>query len=137
MLVTGPASVICLLTLQQTFALVELFDKRSFVEAVDVCYRDPLSADHYFLCHLFLVLAIGLVLATPAAGSHEETTIKQHQSAKPDRAELFFRSARSLCDPASGFEDSDFWSIQALSLMSLYMLSVSKRNAAYAHLGTS
>ena len=40
-----------------------------------------------------------------------------------------------MCDPDSGFEDADFWSIQALSLMTMYMLVVSKRNRAYAYLG--
>lgn len=56
-------------------------------------------------------------------------------AAKMDRAELFFRSARSMCDRDSGFEDADFWSVQALSLMTVYMLAVSKRNRAYAYLG--
>lgn len=40
-----------------------------------------------------------------------------------------------LADPVSGFEDADFWSVQALILTSLYMLAVSKRNAAYAYHG--
>lgn len=41
-----------------------------------------------------------------------------------------------MCDPDSGFEDADFWSVQALSLMTVYMMAVSKRNRAYAYLGT-
>jgi len=61
--------------------------------------------------------------------------IQKQLSAKENRAELFFRSARSMCDPDSGFEDADFWSVQALSLMTVYMLAVSKRNRAYAYLG--
>lgn len=40
-----------------------------------------------------------------------------------------------LADPVSGFEDADFWSVQALLLTSLYMLAVSKRNAAYVYHG--
>lgn len=52
-----------------------------------------------------------------------------------DRAEIFFRSAKCLGDPTSGFEDADFWSVQALLLMSVYMLTKTKRNAAYAYHG--
>lgn len=63
--------------------------------------------------------------------------IQKQLSAQPDRAELFFRSAKSMCDPGAGFEDADFWSIQALSMMTLYMLVISKRNTAYAYLGMS
>lgn len=49
--------------------------------------------------------------------------------------EYFFRTAKLLGDPVTGFEDADFWSVQALSLMAVYMLAVSKRNAAYAYFG--
>ncbi|KXX76947.1 Filamentous growth regulator 27 [Madurella mycetomatis] len=118
-----------------TCGLIEVFDKRRFLQRVDICYRDPPSSEKYFLCHLFLVLALGLLLATPRPGSSEEAIIQKQLSAVPDRAELFFRSAKSMCDPGAGFEDADFWSIQALSLMTIYMLVVSKRNTAYAYLG--
>lgn len=102
---------------------------------MEASYRDPLSASNHSICLLFLVLALGLILATPTAGSRQEAIIKKLLAGKPDRAELFFRSARSLCDSDSGFEDADFWSIQALSLMTMYMMIVSKRNRAYAYLG--
>jgi hypothetical protein len=81
------------------------------------------------------VLALGLLLAAPAPGSREEEIIIGQRSKKPDRGELYFRSAKSMCDPGSGFEDADFWSIQALAMMTLYMLTISKRNTAYAYLG--
>ncbi|GAB1320642.1 hypothetical protein MFIFM68171_10852 [Madurella fahalii] len=118
-----------------TCGLIEIFDKPKFLKLVGECYRDPPSSDKYFLCHLFLVLALGLLLATPVPGSPEEAMVQKQLSAVPDRAELFFRSAKSMCDPGAGFEDADFWSIQALSLMTIYMLVVSKRNTAYAYLG--
>jgi hypothetical protein len=86
---------------------------------------------------LYLVLALGLLLAAPVPGTPEAALIKRLLEAKPDRAELFFRSARSMCDPGAGFEDADFWSIQALTLMTVYMLILSKRNTAYAYLGES
>ena len=98
-------------------------------------YTDPLSANSYSTCHLFLVLALGLLLSAPQPGSREEEVIKKLYGAKQDMAELFFRSAKSMCDPEYGFEDADFWSIQALCLMTVYMLTVSKRNTAYAYLG--
>ncbi|KAK3365396.1 hypothetical protein B0H63DRAFT_540196 [Podospora didyma] len=118
-----------------TCGILEVFDKRMFLDDIEACYNDPLSATNYFLCHLFLVLALGLLLAAPIPGGREEVVIQKQLSAKLDRAELFFRSARSMSDPGAGFEDADFWSIQALSLMTVYMLSVSKRNTAYAYLG--
>lgn len=75
-------------------------------------------------------------MAGPRPGSPEEVIIEKLRSDKKvNRAEFFFRNAKSLADPVSGFEDADFWSIQALLLMSLYMLSVSKRNASYAYYG--
>ncbi|KAK0623025.1 fungal-specific transcription factor domain-containing protein [Immersiella caudata] len=118
-----------------TCGLIEVFDRKAFIDGVETVYRDPLSAGHHSLCHLFLVLALGLLLAAPTAGSRQEAIIHKLLAAKMDRAELFFRSARSMCDPDSGFEDADFWSVQALSLMTVYMLAVSKRNRAYAYLG--
>jgi len=118
-----------------TCGLIEVFDRKAFIDGVESVYRDPLSAGNYFLCHLFLVLALGLLLAAPTPGSRQELIIQKLLSAKMDRAELFFRSARSMCDPDSGFEDADFWSVQALSLMTVDMLAVSKRNRAYAYLG--
>jgi hypothetical protein len=118
-----------------TCGLIEVFDRKAFIDGVETVYRDPLSASNFFLCHLFLVLALGLLLAAPTAGSRQEAIIHKLLAAKMDRAELFFRSARSMCDPDSGFEDADFWSVQALSLMTVYMLAVSKRNRAYAYLG--
>jgi len=75
------------------------------------------------------------VLATPRYGSPEDEIIKRFRSRPYDQAELFFRSAKCFIDPLTGFEDADLWSVQALLLMSVYMLSVSKRNAAWAYHG--
>lgn len=74
-------------------------------------------------------------MAAPFPGSPEAVVIEKLRAERANRAELFFRNAKSLADPVSGFEDADFWSIQALLLMSLYMLAVSKRNACYAYYG--
>lgn len=75
------------------------------------------------------------MLATPAPGSHDDSVIKNLQTTTADRAEMFFMNAKCLCDPTSGFEDADFWSVQALLLMSLFKLARTKRNAAYAYHG--
>ncbi|KAI1426072.1 fungal-specific transcription factor domain-containing protein [Xylaria sp. FL1777] len=118
-----------------TAGFIEAFNKNSFLASVDECYKDPLSVTPSLLCLLYLVFAIGLVMAAPYPGSDEAAIIDKLRSERASRAELFFRSAKSLADPVSGFEDADFWSIQALLLMSLYMLAISKRNASYVCFG--
>ncbi|KAI1433592.1 fungal-specific transcription factor domain-containing protein [Xylaria sp. CBS 124048] len=118
-----------------TAGFIEVFNKQAFLKSVDECYKDPLGVTPSLLCLLYLVFAIGLVMAAPFPGSDESAVIEKLRSERSNQAELFFRSAKSLADPVSGFEDADFWSIQALLLMSLYMLAVSKRNASYAYYG--
>ncbi|CAJ2509835.1 Uu.00g057350.m01.CDS01 [Anthostomella pinea] len=118
-----------------TAGFVEIFNRQAFLVSIDECYKDPLSVPPSLLCLLYLVFAIGLVMAAPFPGSDEEAIIDKLRSDTDIRAELFFRNAKSLADPVSGFEDADFWSVQALLLMSLYMLAISKRNAAYAYYG--
>ncbi|TEA21141.1 putative transcriptional regulatory protein [Colletotrichum sidae] len=118
-----------------TFGLIEVFNRAAFEKSVDACYSDPLAAQSTFLCLLNLTFAIGMVLATPLPNTKEDAIFKKLRSGQFDRAELFFRGAKALGDPITGFEDADFWSVQALSLMSVYMLAVSKRNAAYAYFG--
>jgi hypothetical protein len=115
---------------------MEVFDRKTFTDQMNQCYNDPLTVHPSVLCQLNLVFAIGLVLSQPMTGSEEDAIIKKLRGSKNvNRAEIFFRNAKCLADPVSGFEDADFWSIQALILMALYMLSVSKRNAAYAYNG--
>jgi hypothetical protein len=84
-------------------------------------------------------------MAAPWVGTPEEKIIQKlrgevsigrdGKSYPVDRAELFYLDAKQLADPSTGFEDADFWSIQALTLMAVYMLAVSRRNAAYAYTG--
>lgn len=112
-----------------------MFNQNDFLVSVEECYNEPLSASPPLLCTLNLVFAIGLVIARPLQGTDESVVIQNLHSEPVNRAELFFRNAKALCDPISGFEDADFWSIQALLLMSLYMLAVSKRNASYLYFG--
>jgi hypothetical protein len=102
---------------------------------LETCYTDPLSVDPSWLCLLYLTFAIGLVMASPVPGTREYAVIQKLRSEQMDRAEVFYSDAKNLGDPSAGFEDAGFWSIQALTLMSVYMLAISKRNAAYALYG--
>ncbi|KAI1304395.1 fungal-specific transcription factor domain-containing protein [Xylaria venustula] len=131
----GTANILINSFFANTAGFIEVFDRNTFIESVAECYKDPLGVTSSLLCLLYLVCAIGLVMAAPYPGSDEAAVIDKLRSERANRAELFFRSAKSLADPVSGFEDADFWSIQALLLMSLYMLAISKRNASYAYFG--
>lgn len=116
--------------------IVEVFDKEEFLASLEFCYTDPLNVDTCTLCLLYLVFAIGLVLANPMADTEEAKMIERMRNDEHnDWAEMYYRSAKLLGDPVSGFEDADLWSVQALVLMSVYTLAISKRNAAYAYYG--
>ncbi|KAI4665910.1 uncharacterized protein J4E78_003375 [Alternaria triticimaculans] len=118
-----------------THGLLQVFRRDSFLEKLERCYSDPLSVDTSWSCLLNLVFAIGLTMATPLSGSPEALIIDKLRSEHLDRAEAFYLNARNMNDPMTGLEDQDFWSVQALLLMSYYMLAKSKRNTAFALLG--
>lgn len=118
-----------------THGLLQIFEHQKFMEEVERCFSDPLSTEPSWLCLLNLVFAIGLTMATPLSGSTEALIVDKLRSEHIDRAEVFYLNAKSLSDPMNGLEDQDFWSIQALLLMSFYMLAKSKRNTAFALVG--
>jgi hypothetical protein len=118
-----------------THGLLQVFERDVFLEHLDRCYTDPLSMEPSWLCLLNLVFAIGLTMATPLSGSPEALVIDKLRSEHLDRAEVFYLNAKSLNDPMTGLEDQDFWAVQALLLMTVYMLAKSKRNTAFALLG--
>jgi hypothetical protein len=115
--------------------MVQIFDINLFMQAVDKTYSDPLTAEPDWLCLLNLVFAIGLMMAVAKPGTKEATIIEKLRTEHLDRAEVFYLNAKSLNDPMTGLEDADFWSVQALLLMTVYMLAKSKRNTAFALLG--
>lgn len=121
---------------QQTSGLCRVFDG-AFIKNLDSYYTDPLHVDPTWLCLFHLTLAIGLVLATPLPGTQADVVIRKLRADPTDQAELFYSNARNLCDPTTGFESADFSSVQALLLMAIYTLTVSKRNAAFAYCGKS
>ncbi|KAH8815900.1 fungal-specific transcription factor domain-containing protein [Xylogone sp. PMI_703] len=119
-----------------TNGLLEVFDRNEFIHTLETCYADPLSVDPSWLCLLHLTFAIGLVMAAPAPGTPEDAVIQKLKAGSIDRSYAFYLNAKRLSDPlAVGFEDAGFWSIQALVLMTVYMLAISKRNTAYAYYG--
>jgi hypothetical protein len=118
-----------------THGLLQVFDRVRFLERMEACYADPFQVQPPWLCLLNMVFAIGLTMATPLSGSPEALIIDKLRSEHLDRAEVFYLNAKSLNDPMNGLEDQDFWSVQALLLMSVYMLAKSKRNTAFALLG--
>jgi hypothetical protein len=118
-----------------THGLLQVFHHDSFLEKLERCYSDPLSVDTSWSCLLNLVFAIGLTMATPLSGSPEALIIDKLRSEHLDRAEAFYLNAKNMNDPMTGLEDQDFWSVQALLLMSYYMLAKTKRNTAFALLG--
>jgi hypothetical protein len=65
----------------------------------------------------------------------QEIAIQKLKSADDEFAEDLVRRARSLADPKNGLEDAGFGSVQVLSLLTIYMLAISRRNAAYAYFG--
>ena len=113
--------------------LVQVFDEQRFYKTLDECYSSPLFVDPSWLCLLNLVFAIGLVLATPIPGTTDAELIDGLRNAY--KCDIFFHNAKHLHDPIIGFEDADFWSVQALLLMALFMLCRSKRNSAFAYTG--
>ena len=118
-----------------THGLLQVFDRDRFLEDMEACYSDPFQVQPSWLCLLNLVFAIGLTMATPLSGSPEALVVDKLRSEHLDRAEVFYRNAKGLNDPMTGLEDQDFWSVQALLLMSVYMLAKTKRNTAFALLG--
>lgn len=121
--------------LSQTIGFVEIFDRQHFLALVRKCYDQstPVSPPIVFL--LQLVCAIGLVVANPAAGSRDEATLRPLLSNRAIQAESFFNDARKNVCSTSAFEDPQVVTIQGFLLITLYMLHLSRRNAAYAYLG--
>lgn len=118
-----------------THGLIYMFDRDKFLQDLDQCYMDPLSADPQWLCLLNLMFAIGITLAQPISGSPEALVIDKLRSGHVDRAQVFYLNAKSLNDPIVGLEDQDFWAVQGLLLRAVYMLVKSKRNWAFSLVG--
>lgn len=97
--------------------------------------NDTFIAKPKLLSLMYLTFATGLVLATPKPGDKQEPIVLRLRNLVLDVAENFFRNTTRLVDPLSIQENADFWSVQILCLMTVYMLAISRRNAAYSYLG--
>jgi hypothetical protein len=108
-----------------------------FAKDFATIYENPLKADQSRLCILNLVFAVGLQLTRSSAANSfiEGQILKRLDGGDISRAEMFYLNATHLNDPISGFEDGDITSVQSLLLITVYMLTVSKRNAAWAYFG--
>jgi hypothetical protein len=137
------------LTLWQTTGLFHIFNRAAFKKKLLETYTNPLVAEPHWLCQVNLVFAVGLQLNrsnAPTTSSTSSSAPSNLISAEMkildrlgvggvNRSEIFFLNAKHLNDPICGFEDGGFSSIQSLLLMTIYMLTASKRNTAWAYLG--
>ncbi|KAF4495446.1 transcriptional regulatory [Fusarium agapanthi] len=83
-------------------------------------------------CIFYLVLAVALALDSGDSAN----------SPRPEFKHQLFAIAEGLAHPTRTFEKSQYhddvlWRLQALALMSFFMLSVSMRNTAYEYCGKS
>lgn len=114
---------------------MEVLEHNELILVIEKSFKTPLSMSNPEICLLDLVMAIGLVLAKPETFSRAGIIIESLRLEAIPRAELFFRHAKYLLSHNSSFESLDLWSIQALSLMAVYAMVVSRRNTAYFYLG--
>lgn len=121
--------------LRQTHGLVDLFNRADFERAAVASLNEPFIAKPKLICLMHLTFAIGLTLATPRQRSKEGEVVGRLRQTGFDVAENFFRNTKRIVDPLTIQENADFWSVQILYLMSIYMLCISRRNAAHSYLG--
>lgn len=110
-----------------------MVDQNKPDKIIDNCYSKPrevLPSDRRIV---YLVLTIGLAMARPSQGTVDADIVDRLRRQGPHLSASFSVTAKSLSDHIYGLEDGDLWSVQALALMSVYMLVDSKRNAAYAY----
>ena len=123
------------LTRVQTQGIIEVIDRRRLQSSMDAYYGASNTMDSTDLCLVYLVLAIGLVLQPRSMGMQPGDLANTLSPSHADHAELLFKSAKFLGEYVSGFEDGDLWSVQALCLMAVYQMMVSRWNAAYVCIG--
>lgn len=75
-------------------------------------------------------------MSSAVSSLRERQILERLDGGSVSRAEMFFVNATHLNDPVLGFEDGDITSIQALLLVTVFMLTIAKRNAAWAYFGS-
>ncbi|KAH6897286.1 hypothetical protein B0T10DRAFT_584029 [Thelonectria olida] len=131
----GVAEVLVQSFFTNTLGMINLLDRRDIQTMLDDYYNGiPTVPERSCLCLLYMVLSIGLVLATPAPGTPEHAIIAALRARPIDCAESFFQRAKNLVVPLPGAKDDIFLSVMALCLMSVHTLATSNQNAAHAYL---
>ncbi|KAI1979187.1 hypothetical protein LOZ55_002243 [Ophidiomyces ophidiicola] len=120
-----------------TIGIMQILDRDAFIDEVASIYGNPLQAEQPRVCLLNLVFAVGLQMcqSSVAHSFRESQILKRLGPDLTERAKIFYLNAAHFNDPVSGFEDGDITSIQALLLITLFMLTIAKRNAAWAYFG--
>jgi hypothetical protein len=121
--------------LSQTCGLIEVLDHANFSSSLDMYYAEPKYLLNSHLCLIYLVLAIGMVLAIPTHPTPTSAFLLSVIAQPDDAAEMYFQSGKLVAEQDPGYEDGDIWAVQARLLMSLYKFLTSKWNASYDYLG--
>ncbi|CAG1968460.1 unnamed protein product, partial [Fusarium graminearum] len=115
----------------KTLGFIDVTSPESVEAKLHRIYNGPSQVHYSDRCIIYLVLAIGLTFDSGLAeGALQATNLK----------EQFFASAEALLqsiETQRGIETYNGvpWTLQALVLMSLYMLCVSRRHAAHSYCG--
>ncbi|CAG2011210.1 unnamed protein product [Fusarium graminearum] len=115
----------------KTLGFIDVTSPESVEAKLHRIYNGPSQVHYSDRCIIYLVLAIGLTFDSGLAeGALQVTNLK----------EQFFASAEALLqsiETQRGIETYNGvpWTLQALVLMSLYMLCVSRRHAAHSYCG--
>ncbi|EKJ76602.1 hypothetical protein FPSE_03152 [Fusarium pseudograminearum CS3096] len=115
----------------KTLGFIDVISSESVGATLRQMYNGPSQVYYSERCIIYLVLAIGLTFDFgPAEGALQDPNLK----------EQFFASAEALLQPIETQRGTKSyngvpWTLQALVLMSLYMLCVSRRHAAHSYCG--
>ncbi|KXJ94551.1 hypothetical protein Micbo1qcDRAFT_221064 [Microdochium bolleyi] len=118
-----------------TVGFLELFDRGPFLESVGCCFTNPFTVQPAFLSQLYLVLAIGLILANHDITTHSGLLISKLQIQREFYTESFFKNARSLADFHPDFESANLSTIEILLLIAIWKLVSWRRDSAHHYLG--
>lgn len=119
----------------KTAGFLELFDRGSFLENVGCCFTNPFTVQPAFLSQLYLVLAIGLILANHDITTHSGLLVSKLQTQREFYTESFFKMARGLADFHPDFESANLSTIEIILLIAIWKLVSWRRDSAHHYLG--
>ena len=118
-----------------TYGVLELFDEKTFLEELNIYYQEYSTKNSSWTAQFYMILAIGLCLATPAAGSREAAVVDHLRLNFPRRPDEYFTAAKQIHNPFVDTDYTSFASVQTMTLLALYMLFQAERNLAYVYTG--